>query len=208
MSQMKFRLPNCPRWAVKALQGLSYWIGYRHSLYAGHPLPEAAMVVETCNLIFANLSDNDTLVCERLYRTLLPHGGWPAAYGNQARVDLLVLRDRRKPPTAHESLHDASFVAIEVKRASAQRALIGRDLQRLAHLKAALPSNRAMLFVISEARRPERYVGPKGVRRKRRYPIPNTGAYFRVIRACKATSLFSGKDTAHYSCILEVFLNK
>lgn len=66
---MKLRLPNCPRWAVRALQGLSYWIGYRHSLYADHPLPEAAMVVEACNLIFANLPKTDTLVCEQLYRT-------------------------------------------------------------------------------------------------------------------------------------------
>jgi phytoene dehydrogenase-like protein len=205
---MKPRRPNCPRWAVKALQGLSYWIGYRHSLYADHPLPEAAMVVETCNLIYANLPDDDTLVCERLYRTLLPDGGWPTAYGRQARVDLLVLRDRPKRPTADERLHDASFVAIEVKRASAQHALIDRDLQRLTHLKATLPSNRAMLFVISEARRPERFVDSNGVRSKRKHPIPDTDAHFRVIRACKATSLFSGKDTAHYSCILEIFLNK
>lgn len=205
---MKSALPPCPDWAVRALQGLSYWIGYRHSLYSNHPMPEAAMVVETCNLIFANLEDRETLVCERLYRTLLPVDGWPADFGNQARTDLLVVRDHPAAIGVDENLSDTSFVAIEVKRASASRALIDRDLQRLACLKEALPSNRAMLFVISEAKRPERFVGPEGVRDKVKRAIPGTNCYFRVIRACKASSRFNRRDAAHYSCILEVFIER
>jgi hypothetical protein len=205
---MKVRKPECPSWVVKALQGLSYWIGYRHSLYAGHPLPEAAMVVEACNLIFANLRESDILVCERLYRTLLPEGEWPDDYGSQARADLVVLQNRRKPPAADARLDHTSFVAIEVKRATASRGLIDRDLQRLACLKQALPENRAMLFVISEARRPAWFVESNGVRNKRKHRISGTNTYFRVVRACKATSLFSGKNTAHYSCVLEVFLSR
>lgn len=202
---MKRKLPPCPVWAVKALQGLSYWMGYRHSLYTGHPLPEAAMVVETCNLIFANLRGHEQLLCERLYRTLLPKGGWPA--GSQARADLLVVRDHRGAIAPTKNLSKMSFVAIEVKRASAPRGLIDKDLQRLARLKTAMPENGALLFVISEARRPNRFVGPNGVRSKEKHPIPKTNAYFQVIRACKATSRFSQRDTAHYACILEVFVN-
>ena len=202
---MKLRQPECPRWAVKALQGLSYWIGYRHSLYAGHPLPEAALVTEACNLIHTNLRDNETLVCERLYRTLVRKGYWKAE--NQARVDLLVLKDHPHRAKSYEDLSTSSFVAIEVKRGSTRGKLIDRDLQRLAQLKAARPEICAMLFVISEARRPRRFVESTGVRKKGKYPIRAHNAYFRVLRACKATSLFSGQDSAHYSCILEVFLN-
>ena len=160
----KIGKPECPKWAVKALQGLSYWMGYRHSLYADHPLPEAAMVVETCNLIYANLPDTDTLVCERLYRTLLPDGEWPENYGNQARTDLVVLQNRRKPPTANERLHDAAFIAIEVKRASAPRALIDRDLRRLARLKGRSPQKP------SDVVRDFRGAPPRAVRRGERRP--------------------------------------
>ena len=121
---MKIRKAQCPRWAVKALQGLSYWIGYRHSLYAAHPLPEAAMVVETCNLIYANRQHGDSLLCERLYRTLVPKGKWPAEFGNQARTDLVVITGSSPPTNNDENLSMRSFVAIEVKRASSSAALI------------------------------------------------------------------------------------
>lgn len=198
------RLPVCPRWAVKALQGLSFWMGYRCSLYADHPLPEAALVTETCNLIFANLRGGEQLVCERLYRTLLPKGKWPQK--SQARADLLVVDGSSSKINATENLSAHSFVVIEVKRASASRGLIDKDLQRLAKLKAALPKNSAMMFVISEGRLPDRFVDPEGVRIKQKHPIPKTEAYFKVIRACKASARFNRRDTAHYSCILEVFL--
>jgi len=162
------------------------------------------MVAETCNLIFANLRGNEQLLCERLYRTLAPKGVWSA--GSQERADLLVVQDHSTAITTTQNLSGTSFVVIEVKRASASRSLIDKDLERLARLKAAVPKNKVMLFLISEARRPDRFVGPDGVRSKVTYSIPKTNAYFRVIRACKASSRFSRRDTAHYACILEVFI--
>jgi hypothetical protein len=48
-------LDRPPKWAERALQGLAFWIGCRHSLYAHYPLSEGALVAEACNLIYANL---------------------------------------------------------------------------------------------------------------------------------------------------------
>src|SRR5438034_7004713 len=72
VADVQHRLPKWPKWAEAALQGLSYWMGYRESLYRGHPVPEAAMVNEACNLIYANLTTGLQLLCEWRYRFLVP----------------------------------------------------------------------------------------------------------------------------------------
>lgn len=48
--------PKVPRWALKSLQGITYWIGHRRSLYDQYPLGESAFVAELCNLIYAHLA--------------------------------------------------------------------------------------------------------------------------------------------------------
>lgn len=47
--------PKTPRWARKLLQGITYWIGHRRSLYDQYPLGESAFAAEFCNLIYAQL---------------------------------------------------------------------------------------------------------------------------------------------------------
>ena len=51
---------------------------------------------------------------------------------------------------------------IEVKRASASKAQINADLSRLAAAHRLCPDIRAFLFVISEAKRPSRFVDEEG----------------------------------------------
>jgi len=94
---------------------------------------------------------------------------------------------------------------IEVKRASAPRAQIDQDLKRLAIIKHANPTVRALLFVVAEAHRPKRFVAPEGKAILGKNDIPGQDAHYRVRRACKAAAAFSGKGSAHYACIIEVF---
>jgi len=203
---MRTTLPKWPPWAEKALQGLAFWIGHRHALYAGYPLAEAALVAETCNLIYTHLRDDEHLACERLYRTLVPDTTWPPQFGARARADLVVLR---APPTdEHVNIANTVIAAIEVKRSSAPRELIEQDLRRLAALKEHSPHIRAMLFIVSEAARPKRFVSAEGKAILGSNTIPQSTATYRVRRACKASAAFSGKETAHYACIIEVFSPK
>ena len=81
----------------------------------------------------------------------------------------------------------------------------GEDLKRLAELKRCNPKARALLFVIAEARLPRRFVTAEGKAILGKQNIPRHEGHFRVRRVCKAAASFSGKKSAHYACIIEVF---
>lgn len=199
-------LDRWPAWSEKALQGLAFWIGHRHALYPNYPLGESALIAETCNLIFANLGPGEVLLCERQYTQLMPEGAWPRDQGARSRADLTVVSGlTHSQAEVQASLHGYLSAVIEVKRASAPKAQIDQDLKRLAIFKHANPTVRALLFVVAEAHRPRRFVAPEGRAIRGKSDIPGQNAHYRVRRACKAAAAFSGKESAHYACIIEVF---
>jgi hypothetical protein len=199
-------LDRWPVWSEKALQGLAFWIGHRHALYPGYPLGESALIAEACNLIFANLGPGEVLLCERQYTQLMPDGRWPRNQGMRSRADLVVVTGlTHSQAEAQTSLLGHLSAVIEVKRASAPKAQIDQDLKRLAIFKNANKNARAFLFVVAEAKRPRRFVSPEGGAMLGKNNIPGENAHYRVRRACKAAAAFSGKESAHYACIIEVF---
>jgi hypothetical protein len=199
-------LEKWPTWAERALQGLAFWIGQRHALYRDYPLSEGALVAEACNLIYANLSRDEVLLCEEQYSRLVPHGHWPTGFGQRSRADLVVVVGIYKTRAAEsDNLVPYAKEVIEVKRGSAPGSMIDQDLKRLAALKAANPQVRALLFLVSEARRPRRFVSTEGRALLGKHAIPSTLSHYRVRRACKAAAAFSGTESAHYACIIEVF---
>ena len=203
---MGVSLDRWPLWSEKALQGLAFWIGHRHSLYQHYPLGESALVAETCNLIFANLGPGEVLLCERQYTQLMPDGAWPSAHGAKSRADLAVVTGlTHSQAEGQRSLRGYLSAVIEVKRASAPKAQIDQDLKRLAIFKHANPDVRALLFVVAEAQRPKRFVASEGRAILGKNNISGADAHYRVRRACKAAAAFSGKESAHYACIIEVF---
>lgn len=165
---MSVSLDRWPIWSEKALQGLAFWIGHRHSLYPNCPLGESALVAETCNLIFANLGPGEVLLCERQYTQLMPDGAWPREQGAKSRADLTVVTGLTHSQAKEQSsLLGHLSAVIEVKRASAPKAQIDQDLKRLAILKHANPDVRALLFVVAEAHRPKRSAAPLDRRLRR-----------------------------------------
>lgn len=194
----KALLKKWPSWAERALQGVAFWIGHRQSLYSDYPLSEAAMVTEVCNLIHANLPNEYRLRCEVQYSEFVGDGSSGSIIPEKARVDLVV-EQKDEDPTS------PSFV-IEVKRASAPKAQINKDLRRLVEVKEKLPSVRVFLFVISEKSRPVRFVSEEGKSILGKHRIEGSKAYFRVRRTWKAAKSYKSKESAHYACLLEVFI--
>jgi len=181
---------------VPAMQGLTFWIGHRRALYNGYLLTEGALVAEACNLIYANLGDCETLLCEQLYRTLVD--GWTLGQG--CRADLVVRADSR------EAAGDGIVASIiEVKRGSSSPSVINEDLKRLAATKDINPHVRAFLILVSESRRPKRFVDKRGKGIRGEIQFGDNNFYCQVRRACKAALSFERKDSAHYACIVEVF---
>jgi hypothetical protein len=150
-------LDPVPRWAARALQGITYWIGHRRCVYREYPLAEAAFVAEICNLIYASLPPSQVLRCEVQYSSLLEGKPKTNLLTRRARADLVVANKSDKkgdvPPP--------QFV-IEVKRAGAPRAQIDADLRRLAEVHRKHGGIRTFMFIIAEAQRPVRFVNPEG----------------------------------------------
>jgi hypothetical protein len=198
------RLP--PPWLNKALQGLTFWVGHRCSIYSDWQLSEGALVGELCNLIHAHLGDNYSLRCEQPHARFLPTKVKHADIGDKARVDLSVW----KLVTNSEGKKTLQpKYAIEVKRATATKGKIDEDLRRLAAIVEAQSGIRAILCVVSERRLPKRFVSARGYRKTGLVPIDKTASSYQVIGVVKASAYLKieNLDRAHYCCAIEVFSN-
>jgi hypothetical protein len=193
-----------PRWITRPLQGITFWIGHRRSLYSGYPLPEAALVAELCNIIFTHKESDQVLKCEVQYASLLSREVEPNDYMTaKARADIVIYRK-----AARKKAEPQPEVVIEVKRSKASAKQINNDLLRLAEVKRQHPNIKAYLIVVSESHRPARFVDSNGFAITRTYRIPTTNQLYRVRRVAKAASAFTKKDTAQYACLIEVSMPK
>lgn len=203
---MGINLPERLKWLEHALQGLAFWIGHRHSLYKDYPLAEGALVAEACNLIQANLPHELVLMPECMYKNLVAVGSKTHSFGRMTRADLVLCTADGKCIGREGNLSAYTKFVIEVKRGNASKQSIDEDLQRLhSYLLVATPGTRCFLLVVSESFAPKRFVkGGKSILGPQ--PIPTCSGHLRVRRTVKAAASFSGKESAHYVCLVEVFL--
>jgi hypothetical protein len=197
---MKSKGETWPSWVQKALQGVTYWIGHRRCLYRDYPLSEGALVAEVCNLIYANLPQNFELLCEVQYSRFVAGNELPEVLKGRVRADLVVAEKANGA-----QVEPIPRFIIEVKRASAPRAQMNADLCRLAAASCACHNIRAFLFVISEAKRPKRFVNKKGLSIPGQHKIPKSDAHYRVRRTWKAAHAFTKRERAQYACLIEVY---
>ncbi len=204
---MGLSLPERQKWLEHALQGLAFWIGHRHSLFKDYPLSEGALVAEACNLIQANLPHDLILMPECMYKNLVTVGTTVQGVEALARADLVLCDIAAKPIGREGNLAGHTKFVIEVKRGNASTQSINEDLTRLhAFLQIATAGTRCFLFVVSESLAPKRFI-KDGKSILGTHPIPGATGHFRVRRSVKAAASFSGKESAHYVCLLEVFLD-
>jgi hypothetical protein len=191
-----------PPWLKRALLGVCYWMGHRRSLYREYPLGEAALVAELCNLLFANLPPGLKLVCEVQYSKFVEVQEHESEFTEKSRVDLCVCG----PICEGDELLNHVTFALEVKRGSASSASVDGDLRRLLQMRRARPEIRAFLLLISEQRRPTRFVNPRSFAVKKKILIEHTDGHCRVRTVMKAVPLIRSLDRAHYGCAVEVLL--
>lgn len=203
---MGLSLPERQKWLEHALQGLAFWIGHRHSLFKDYPLSEGALVAEACNLIQANLPHGLVLMPECMYKNLVAPNVTVQGVGAQARADLVLCASEAKGIGRDGMLAPHTKFVVEVKRGNASNQSINEDLSRLHNfLQVATPGTRCFLFVVSESQVPRRFV-KDGKSILGSHSIPDSTGHYRVRRTVKAAASFSGKESAHYVCLIEVFL--
>lgn len=159
------------------------------------------MVAEICNLMFANLPLAMKLICEVQYSELIDIEDDKTEFTEKSRVDLCVCGPMRKKE--EDPLEKVRFV-LEVKRGSAPSGAVNDDLRRLLELKQKRPEVRAFLLVISEGRRPTRFVTDKSFATNKKLTIPDTDGHCFVRAVMKAVPAVKSLDTAHYACAIEV----
>jgi hypothetical protein len=197
------RQTEAPWWLRRALLGTCFWMGHRRSLYREYPLGESAMVAELCNLLFANLPTGLKLVCEVQYSKLIDIPDTETEFTEKSRVDLCVCGSLQR---GEDPLTKVQYV-LEVKRGSASTTGVNDDLRRLLEIRRALPHVRAFLLLISEGKRPGRFVTEKSFAVRKKLPIPNSSGHCYVRAVMKAVPAVKSLDNAHYACAIEVLPN-
>ena len=173
-----------PYWAEKLLQGTSFWMGYKTQLYRHYPLTEGAIIGEAVSLIKGTLKEYYQLECELMYKDL------NVETTTRQRADLVI-----KKGANIDSV-------IEVKRAKSTHKKVTEDFKRLAKCHKSNPKARCFLLLVSQKFRPSNYINEKGKAIAKE--IKAEGYIAKVRRACKAASSFESKESAHYSCLIEV----
>jgi hypothetical protein len=186
------------------MQGLAFWIGHRHSMFSGHKLPEAALVVEASNLVNARL-DGKFLMFNEIEYSKLTKVNCSKILTKHSRADMVIaLKPKEKKSEEIFDFKKNSIFIIEFKRAGSRH--INHDLQRLAEIKRFNKDIRPFLIVVAESTKPKDYVGDDYKAKPGEFPIANSKFRFRVRRVCKAAASFSEKQrkSIHYVCALEV----
>lgn len=199
---MKTKLEPIPSWITTSLQGLTFWIGYKRSLYRDYPLSEGALVTELRSLMHANLPEELFLKCEVGY-THLVKAPRPAPIAGKTRADLVAVTKTESPDQPGKIIYTPKHV-FEFKRAGAPAREIDKDLKRLAAFQEARPNARAFLVVLSEAGRNDRFVTEDGKTRIGKHPIAGTSANYHIRRTVKAASAYTNTDSANYATVVEV----
>lgn len=200
---MKSKLEPIPRWITTSLQGLTFWIGYKRSLYRDYPLSEGALVTELRSLIHANLPDELFLKCEVGYCHLVKVKPRPAPIAGRTRADLVVVTKVESRDKPGKVVYSPQYV-FEFKRAGAPTREIDKDLKRLAAFHGARPSARSFLVVLSEAGRNDRFVTEAGKTRIGKHTVPGMKATYHIRRTVKAASAYTNRDSGNYATIVEV----
>ncbi len=180
------------KWIDPVLQGLAYWIGYKKELYRHHLLNEGAIVVEVASLINANKSDGDTVKCEQYYDQ------FEGISGTKIRADISILKGNE------------THTVIEVKREESGKIMIQKDLFKLIRIKEKHPNVKCYQIIVSQGKRPQKFVTLNGVSDRKSYAIINTNYAAKAIRVCKSTSSFRDEspNKANYVCLVEIVETK
>ena len=178
-------------------------MGHRNSLYRQYPLGESAMVAELCNLLFANLPPELKLLCEVQYSKLIEIQDKVTEFTEKSRIDLCICETFHR---GQDLLENVQYV-LEVKRGSATKASVNNDLRRLLEIRKSLPKVRAFLLLISEKKRPDRFVDEKSFAVRKKLLIPESDGHCYVRAVMKAVPEVKSLDKAYYACAIEVLQN-
>lgn len=202
---MKKALKNtsgkAPAWLENTLQGLAFWVGYYNNYRPDmnkSGISEAALVFETCNLLYAHTDNDKKIRCEVLY------GDLGSTSAKRQLADIVIYN--RNKGKDFDSEPEPECV-IEVKRANASVAMILDDIKKLGVLRRETSlSFRTFLLFVSQEERPKKLTTDKGIADKKPNPLGEIKeAKYKVLRVLKASHGFKSQKKAHYACLIEVF---
>ena len=204
---MPQKLPPYPDWVEPAMQGVSFWVGYRRSFFRDYSQPEAALVAEMMTLIQANLPEDHSLLAEPMYKYLVAKGN-EEEFG-QKRADFVVYQGKKLRNAEKINLSDRVRYVFEVKRGSSTEEKIKKDLNKLYKFKEVVSRSSTLangyLIILTERRSLKNYI-KDGVGITKYQKIPECSVRFKVRRVVKAASSFEdvGKKKANYGILIQV----
>lgn len=182
------------KWIDPLLQGLTFWVGYKHQLYPHHHINEGAIQSEAALLIQANRYDGDKLYCEKSYSEIVSSNHNSGK--NDVRADIYIEKK------------DGSKIIIEIKRYP-NKAGISKDFKKMLDLRNSVNKVdiKCYLLLVGEGKLPLNFVDKNKGTAKRGKIIHEDEFILKVRRVCKSTSSFKENKfmkKANYACLIEL----
>ena len=193
MKNANFLIKNEP-WINHLLQGLTFWIGYKHHLYPHHPIKEGAIQNEALALINSSLNDGDKVHSEKKYSSIGSRHSINKI--GHEKADIFIEKRSGKK------------IVIEIKRHPNRKGIL-YDFRKMLDLKISSSKDtiNCYLLLIGQGKIPKTFVDKdSGTAFRGNIEFENE-FILRVRRVCKTSSTFREKKAiknANYACLIEV----
>jgi hypothetical protein len=204
-------LLRIPDWSDQALQMLSFWLGYQHSIGIKGNLSEGAIAWELFRLISGKLSSEQFAHTEVMYSKIPEFASQVEVADRRFRADVVIAAQSATPKPGEQFADGTVKAVVEVKHNQSSIMQVWSDIDYMSHvLTNALGTPRMFLIYASTEERPKRFVTSDGTAVRNWLHTKNKSP-FKVRCVKRAMRLSSGRNEdlkGNYAVLIEVFPNR
>ena len=201
-------LLRIPDWSDQALQMLSFWLGYQHSIGVKGNLSEGAIAWELFRLISGKLSGEQFAHTEVMYSKIPEFASQVEVADRRFRADVIIVAQSATPNSGEQFPEGTVKAVLEVKHNQSGLKQVWSDIDYMSRISTdALENPRMFLIYASTEERPKRFVTPDGTA-VRAWLYTKNKSPFKVRCVKRAMRLSSGRNensNGNYAVLIEIF---
>lgn len=203
-------LPGIPDWSGQALQMLSFWLGYQHSIGIGirGNLSEGAIAWELFRLISGKLLNGHFAHTEIMYSKIPEFTSQVEVADRRFRADVVIAAQSAAPGTGEQFAEGAVKEVVEVKHNQSSITQVWSDIDYMSNVSTNSSVNPRMFMIYASIEeRPKRFVKSDGTALRAMQYTENKSP-FKVRCVKRAMRLSAGRNknfSGNYAILIEVF---
>ncbi len=201
-------LLRIPDWSDQALQMLSFWLGYQHSIGIKGNLSEGAIAWELFRLISGKLSSEQFAHTEVMYSKIPEFASQVEVANRRFRADVVIAAKSAIPRSGDQFPRGAVKEVVEVKHNQSGVSQVWSDIDYMSNIGVDPPGSPRMFMIYASIEaRPKWFVRSDGTAVRTLLHTKNESPY-KVRCVKRAMRLSSGRNensNGNYAVLIEVF---